>query len=326
MATSMLPPEAPNRKTTMARVMTSGASGMRMPKPHSKVAVMRIKLTTPMRWISHALPAMARTLPPPSMNRLSARGSSPSLSLKAGICVAQTPKRTPWAKNMVAVGCHMRQPRCVPMMESGKTYSCLYGPDHPLVVQDGVQRQVKGFRLEVVQIALREPQADGERFGLQDGQGAVVEPAAIAEPIAARCVAHAGHEKQRGDDGPGALGLGEAGSFFFHRAAGMPGMKAQRLVLLVDHGQADAAAQGLALQFAVFLPAVQRGQGVELALDRPVGADHGVGPVHQPDAHDLLQQIGPLQAVGQVQAFFDQRAPKGCFVHQIISPCNGIEF
>jgi hypothetical protein len=72
---------------------------------------------------------------------------------------------------------------------------------------------------------------------------------------------------------------------------GQPGYQAwkgERLVHLVHHRQADAAALGLVEQFAVFLPAVQGGQGVELALDGPVGADHGVGPTHQPDAHHLL--------------------------------------
>ena len=62
----------------------------------------------------------------------------------------------------------------------------------------------------------------------------------------------------------------------------------------VDHGQANAAAQRFVQQFAVFLPAVQHGQGVEFALDGPVGTDDGVGPVHQPDAHHALQIIGTL--------------------------------
>jgi hypothetical protein len=65
-------------------------------------------------------------------------------------------------------------------------------------------------------------------------------------------------------------------------------VEGERLVLLVHHRQADAAALGLVEQLAVFLPAVQGGQGVEFALDGPVGADHGVGPVDQPDAHHLL--------------------------------------
>jgi hypothetical protein len=65
-------------------------------------------------------------------------------------------------------------------------------------------------------------------------------------------------------------------------------VEGEGLVLLVDHWQANAAAQGFVEEFSVLLPPVQRGQRVEFALDGPVGANDGVRPVHEPDAHDLL--------------------------------------
>jgi hypothetical protein len=95
---------------------------------------------------------------------------------------------------------------------------------------------------------------------------------------------------------------------------GQPGYQAwkgQCLVLLVHHGQADAAQRGLVQQFPVLLPTVQGRQRVELALDGPIGADHGVGATHQPDAHDALQRFCPIQAVRQVQALLDQGLAKG---------------
>jgi hypothetical protein len=67
-------------------------------------------------------------------------------------------------------------------------------------------------------------------------------------------------------------------------------MEHHGLVHLVDHRQADAPGLWLVEQFAVLLPAVQGRQRIELALDRPVGADHGVGAADQPDAHHVLQQ------------------------------------
>ncbi|MNS77224.1 hypothetical protein D3C72_1108020 [compost metagenome] len=87
-------------------------------------------------------------------------------------------------------------------------------------------------------------------------------------------------------------------------------------MLLVDHGQANAAQQRLVHQRAVFLPAVQGGQRVELALDRPVGADDGVFSLGEPETQHLLQLLGALQAVGHIQAVFDQRLTHGFFIHR----------
>ena len=75
-------------------------------------------------------------------------------------------------------------------------------------------------------------------------------------------------------------------------------MKGERFVDLVDHRQADTARLGLVDQFAVFLPAVQGGQGVEFTVNRPIRANHHVFAPHQPDTHDLLQQRGPRLPVG----------------------------
>ncbi|MNS93299.1 hypothetical protein D3C72_1274630 [compost metagenome] len=159
---------------------------------------------------------------------------------------------------------------------------------------------------EVFEEAVREAQPHRERPGLERRQRAVVEAAAVAQPVAARAVAHAGHEQQGRHDQLGVLGLGNAVGVFFHLAARVPGMEGERLVNFVDHRQSDAAALRFFHEFAVFLPAMQCGQRVELALDRPVGADHGVGPADQPDPHHPLQQVGPREAVGQRQTLLDE--------------------
>jgi hypothetical protein len=68
-------------------------------------------------------------------------------------------------------------------------------------------------------------------------------------------------------------------------------VEAQLLRVAVDHRQADAA-------FIVGLaPAVQRRQRVELALDRPVGADGLLAARQQPHAQHLLQVHRALVAV-----------------------------
>ena len=180
------------------------------------------------------------------------------------------------------------------MVKSKACSQAGHRPDHAVVVEDGVQRHVVRLGLEIVQVALGEPQAHGERLGLQCGQRAVVETAAVAQAVAPRPIAHAGHEQQGGDDDLGVLGLGNAVGILLHRATRVPRVEGQRLVHLVDHGQADAAQLRLVQQFAVLLPAVQRGQGVELTLDRPVGADDEIGAPHEPDAHHLLQKCCTL--------------------------------
>ena len=148
--------------------------------------------------------------------------------------------------------------------------------------------------LKVGQKGRRKPKADGQWTRLQCGQHAVVEAAAIAQPIAPGRVADAGHEQQRRHNHFGVFRLGDAIGVFFHRAARVPGMKGHGFVHLVHHWQSDPAWLRLVDQFAVFLPAVQCRQRIELALDRPIGADHGIRTPHQPDAHDTLQKVGAL--------------------------------
>ncbi|WP_373800911.1 hypothetical protein, partial [Delftia acidovorans] len=70
---------------------------------------------------------------------------------------------------------------------------------------------------------------------------------------------------------------------------------------------------------------MKRGQRIELSLDRPIGADHGVGPLYQPKAHDLLQRVGALQWVRKIEALVYQAAAQGCFVHQIISSMHWLK-
>ena len=65
-------------------------------------------------------------------------------------------------------------------------------------------------------------------------------------------------------------------------------------MLFIDHRQANAAGLWLLYQLTVFFPAVQGGQWVEFPFNRPIRANHRVGPPHQPNAHDLLQHIRPL--------------------------------
>ena len=83
-------------------------------------------------------------------------------------------------------------------------------------------------------------------------------------------------------------------------------MKAQRAVHLVDHRQAYSTL--LAFR-AVFSPAVQRRQRVELALDGPVGADGGFLAAQQPHAQHLLQVGGQFLPFRQAQALLDQLVP-----------------
>jgi hypothetical protein len=72
----------------------------------------------------------------------------------------------------------------------------------------------------------------------------------------------------------------------------------------------------LVQQFAIFFPTVQGRQGVELAFDGPVGANHYVGAAEQPNAHYALQHIGPFQPVGQIQTLFNELLAQSFFVHR----------
>ena len=143
---------------------------------------------------------------------------------------------------------------------------------------------------------MREPHTDGEGPRAQGRQRAVVEAAAVAQAQTLRAVADAGYQQQLRLEGLGVLGLGDAVGVFFHRAARVPDMEAQLLGLAVDDRQPDAPA-GLGLA-----PAEQRRQRVELALDRPVGADAALAAADQPDAQHLLQVHRTLVPVGHGQA------------------------
>ncbi len=83
-------------------------------------------------------------------------------------------------------------------------------------------------------------------------------------------------------------------------------MEFQRLTLFVHHRQSDAAQLRFLQQLSILLPAMQRRQRIEFALDRPIGADHRVGAAHQPDAHHPLQEVGAMQAVRHVQALLNE--------------------
>ena len=191
-------------------------------------------------------------------------------------------------------------------------------PDQAVIIQNGIQRLVVRLRLEAVDIAGGKTQPDGKRLGPKLRQSAVVKTAAIAQAVAPGPVADAGDEKQGRLDYLGILGLGDAIGVLLHRAAGVPDMKAHGLGDLVDHRQADAAQLRLVEQFAVFLPAMQHRQRIEFPLDGPVRANHRVSTPNQPDAHDALQGLTALLAIGHVQTRLHQAATKGYFVHQII--------
>lgn len=184
-------------------------------------------------------------------------------------------------------------------------------PDHAMVVEDGVQRHIVGFGFEVRQEIGAKAQSDGEGAWLQAGQGAVVKAAAVAQTVAAGRVTHAGNEQQGGVDDLGVLGLGNAVGIVFHRAARVPGMKAQGFLNFVHHRQSNFAQLGLLDQFAVLFPAVQCRQRVEFSLDRPVGANHGIRTAQQPDAHDLLQVLDANMSIGQPLTQFNQTFAQG---------------
>mmetsp|Transcript_53684 Transcript_53684/g.126297 ORF Transcript_53684/g.126297 Transcript_53684/m.126297 type:complete len:211 (-) Transcript_53684:703-1335(-) len=70
----------------------------------------------------------------------------------------------------------------------------------------------------------------------------------------------------------------------------------------------------------VLTPAVERRQRIELALDRPVGADGRFLAPQQPDPQHLLQVGGPGEPVGQAQPLFDQLVPDRGAVVRIHEP------
>ena len=150
-------------------------------------------------------------------------------------------------------------------------------PDHPVVVEDRVQRHVVRLGLEVGHEACGESQAHRVGPRLQLGQRAVVEAAAVAQPVAARR-----RSPRRARTAAWARSPRCPWAWGCRRRPPPSGSRETRrgsvsvLCTLVDHRQADAARLRLVEQLAVFLPAVQRRQRVELALDRPVGADRRV--------------------------------------------------
>lgn len=147
---------------------------------------------------------------------------------------------------------------------------------------------------EIGQKTLGKPQSHGERMRLQRGQHAVIEAATVTQAVTPRAITHTGCKQERGDNHLGVLGLGDAISVFFHGATRVPGMKNHGFVNFVHHRQSNSAWLGLVKQFAILFPAVQGRQRIEFALDRPIGANDGIGAADQPDAHDALQKIGPL--------------------------------
>jgi hypothetical protein len=114
-------------------------------------------------------------------------------------------------------------------------------PDHPMVIQDGVQRYVMGFGFKVGQKVRAKPQAHGEGLGLQSSQHPVIEPAAITQAISPGRVADTSHNQQRWHDHLGIFGLGNAVGIVFNRAAWVPGMKCHGLVNFVHHRQSNLA-------------------------------------------------------------------------------------
>jgi len=183
-----------------------------------------------------------------------------------------------------------------------------------VVVQDRVHRQIVWLGLKVGQKVGAKAQPHGEGPGRQAGEHAVIKAAAIAQPVAARRIAHAGHKQQRGVNHLGVFGLENAVSIFFHWAAGVPGMKSHGFVNFVHHRQSNLSQARLFDEFAVFFPAVQGWQGVKFPLDRPVGPDHRVRAAHQPDAHDLLQGCHPGLPIRQSQALLNQLLAQGFFL------------
>ena len=76
---------------------------------------------------------------------------------------------------------------------------------------------------------------------------------------------------------------------------------------------ADAPQLRLVHQLAVLLPAMQGRQGIKLALDGPIGPDHGVWSPQQPDPHHVLQRGHARQTVGQIHALLHQTFAQGFF-------------
>src|SRR5204862_4970857 len=130
-----------------------------------------------------------------------------------------------------------------------------------------------------------EADADGRWPRRQRAQGAIEEAAAVAEASPARTEAEAGHEQHLGHELVGPLRLRDVVGIELGLAARIPDVKAQRLGRPVGDRQADPARLAIAVALA---PPVERRQRIELALDRPVGADRSLAPADQPGTKDLL--------------------------------------
>ena len=193
----------------------------------------------------------------------------------------------------------------------------LGGPGPAAVGEDGVQRRVVRLGRQVGHEGAGEGQAHGIGARAQRGQGAVIKAAAVAQAHAAGRIAHARHQQQIGRNGWRALGLGYAPGVHLHRAAGAPVVKGQGFAGLVHHGQADAAALVRLLAFlllAFLLPMAQGRQGIELALDGPVSAYAGFGPLCQPGPQRCVQGGRARRAAGQALALGHQALAQGFFV------------
>lgn len=92
------------------------------------------------------------------------------------------------------------------------------------------------FGLKIRQKTRCKAQAHGEGPRLQAGQHAVIKAAAVAQAITTRRITHARHKQQGRQNHLRVLRLGDAIGIFFHRTAGIPGMKSHGFVNFVHHG------------------------------------------------------------------------------------------
>ena len=143
--------------------------------------------------------------------------------------------------------------------------------------------------LEVRHKAVTETQTYGVGARLQTSQHAVIKTAAVAQAVAARAIAHTGHEQEAGHDLLGVFGFWNTVGILLHRAAGVPDVKSHGFVGFVHDRQGNASALRDVIELAVLFPSVQRGQGIEFAFYGPIGADGGVWSADQPNAHHPQQ-------------------------------------
>ncbi len=105
-ATSIMPPEAPNRNRAAAK----GADPLSSTSPSSdsrnRTKLTAINRALPTSWISLPLAAMAEIAPRPmnSRSRPKPASSTPRRALASGTCVAQAPYIAPLMKKAVAAG------------------------------------------------------------------------------------------------------------------------------------------------------------------------------------------------------------------------------